>query len=335
VQHDSQHRSGGGEVTADLAAEIAECLQDTQSPWGSSRFNLWHRCRKAHDLRHAQGLVSLGDRPKYFGIGSLTHAGINFLQRGVIAGEATPRNWELVIEAAAAKLPGEICDEAWRLLSAYFAHWGVECAGWPEGSKILGAELFLQDGLADPNGCAVCGGSGGGCDPATACGACNGSGADLLTGGAFALPYTARADTVLELPSGEIVIPDTKTRRSAFPEERQQYAQGLATRPQFTGLAWLVRRHLKLDEPPHIWVNAIVKTKIPKFDRLLVRMTPEAVAAWEKDHRAVAAAMARGDEPIPNRSECAPDMGSRCEYFDWCHGNDELRARKFTKRDAA
>jgi hypothetical protein len=319
----------------DLSAEIAECLQDTQSPWGSSRFNLWHRCRKAHDLRHVQGLVSLGDRPKYFGIGSLTHAGINFLQRGVLAGEPEPRNWELVIEAAAAKLPGEICDEAWRLLSAYFAHYGTECAGWPEGSKILGAELYLSEGEEQ---CTNCGGYGRlleSQDVWVTC-SCGGRG---VSPGAFALPYTARADTVLQLPSGEIVIPDTKTRRSAFPEERQQYAQGLATRPQFTGLSWLVQRHLKLEEPPHIWVNAIVKTKIPKFDRLLVKMTPEGLAAWEHDHTDVAAAMRYEQlqqiEPLANRSECAPDMGSRCEYFDWCHGSDELRARKFTTRDAA
>lgn len=283
-------------------SELAEVLGDTATEWGASRFGEWHRCRRAHSLRYVDGIVSLGERPTHFGVGSVVHAAINFLQRGVMAGETTPRPWELVVEAAGSSFPPEVCDEAWRLLDAYWAHYGTANAGWPEGAEILGAELMMSDDAT------------------------------------FALPYTARADTVLKLPSGEIVIPDTKTRRASLPQdrlEREEYARGLATRPQFLGLSWLAMRHFQLEEPPHVWVNAIIKTKLPRFDRLLVRITHDALARWQHDHANEAAALKRelasGGEAVANRSACAPDIGSRCAYFDWCHGPEEMREKRYAK----
>jgi len=141
--------------------------------------------------------------------------------------------------------------------------------------------------------------------------------------------YTARLDTVLRI-GGELVIVDTKTRARAFPEDRGGYARGVATNPQFLGQAFLVMQHFKLEAPPLLWVNAMVKTKVPQYDRLRVEFSPRAIEQWAANQQRLSARPA-GDSSscVMNYSACAPEIGSRCWAFGWCHGTAETRARNY------
>lgn len=298
-------------------ATPADCLASTATEWGSSRYGEWFRCNMGHHLRYRLNVrraphvdeveaVATGELPDgkpeglHFEVGSLVHGGINWVSDGVMAG--IEREWEDVTTAAPdyrdAERPrgfdlGSIY-EAQRLLGAYFAHYGEANAGWHEDLKIIAVELQLAEHQA------------------------------------FALPYTSAADVILQHPSGEIIIGDHKTRAKSFPKDsggRARYTRGLAVRPQFAGLSWLVRRHYGLDYCPAVLVNGIIKTKIPQFDRLRVDLLPEDLAWWEAAQRSAAATGLVSCAPNP--TACAPEMGSRCWAFDWCHGPQELKDRKF------
>lgn len=273
---------------------IDRALASTATPWGSSRWGEYARCPRAHELRYHQGV-----RPKrearYFITGRYTHAAINYLQEGVIAGEAKPRRWRDVIDRIDEHNggPSPESTEALRLIGGYFAHWGEENAGWPEEAKIVATELPLQ--------------------------------APEHT---FLLPYTGQADTVLDI-AGTIVIPDTKTRAAKLPEDRAGLARKLATRPQFCGLSFNARHALGLDHYPAIWLNAIIKTKVPQFDRLLIPMSDNAIAFWLQAQGEIAREMRSNRRTLPIASACDPGIGSVCWAFEWCH-QPASRAEHYT-----
>lgn len=276
-----------------LETAIAAALAETATEWGSSRFAQHRRCQQAHDLRYRLKVMPQA-RALHFGVGTLVHAGLRYTSEGVIAGEPQPRDWRLLIDAASRRLEftPEACDEASRLLHWYFDFWGQENAGWPEGVKIVACEREFSDSES------------------------------------FALPYTARADAILEY-EGRIIVVDTKTRKSSLPEDRAAYARKLATRPQFLGLSYLVMRELGLEAPPDVWVNALCKLKVPKFGRVLVPFAHSAIDLWCDTQKQLAEAGLHGT--LRNYDACAPEIGSECEYFEWCHGSDEARALHYAK----
>jgi hypothetical protein len=157
-------------------------------------------------------------------------------------------------------------------------------------------------------------------------------------------PYTARADAILRYrDTGELVIADTKTRAAAIPgstqrkppneAKRRKYARGLRTRPQFCGLVSLADKLLthSAENPPALLVNAIIKTKVPTFDRLLVHYTRRDLEWWQASQQACSR---RGfsEIPLPNPEACAPEIGSRCSYFQWCHGTDDERQKFYEEQ---
>jgi hypothetical protein len=193
--------------------------------------------------------------------------------------------------------------EAERLLSVYYGLRGPENAGFPEGCRILAVEQLFEAPA----------------DSAIA-------------------PYTARADAIVRMPSGEILVVDDKTRGQALPKDREKFARGQATNPQFLGLSWLVRQSLAelanvapdVVDPPSLWLHALIKTKVAKFDSLVIPFTPHALSLWQDAQRRDASGGCTDD--APNYNSCAPSVGSRCWAFTWCHGSDEERARHFTQR---
>jgi hypothetical protein len=298
------------------AADPRLAFVDTQTQWGASRYGEWRRCRKAHHLRYHLGLVETpieddpideDDRPRrsYFATGRIVHGVHRWMREGAMLGES--REWRAALDVTPELgFDLECVYEAERLVHAYYALWGTDNAGFPEGTKILAVEHEMCAPERSP-----------------------------------IAPYTARADAIVELASGEIVIVDDKTRAQAFPKDRAQYARGAATRPQFLGLSWLLRAQesyegtrryrpsgVQLNAP--VWINAIIKTKIVKVDRIMVPFTHAALDQWALAQAADAAAV-RGEQDAPaNYSACAPEIGSRCQYFTWCHGTDEERAKHFT-----
>lgn len=304
-------------------ADPRSVFADTQTAFGASRYGEWRRCRKAHHLRyhlHVESTpieddpVEVDERPStsYFTVGRIVHSAHQWMREGAMVGEV--RDWRAVLDIAAERYADDLqaVYEAERLVHAYYALWGTDNAGFPEGTKILAVEHELTA----PEGHPIA-------------------------------PYTARADAIVELASGEVVIVDDKTRSQAFPKDRAMYARGAATRPQFAGLSWLLReasrrgmvwqgtaRHGEVglgslaDDPCPVWINAIVKTKVVKVDRVMVPMTHDLLDAWAVAQAHDGAEMRAGGD-APNWSACAPEIGSRCQYFTWCHGTDEERKKHF------
>lgn len=225
---------------------------------------------------------------------------IAYVQEGALVGERFP--WRDVLEAASddPRSKPEVLDEVERLMAAYFAFWGEENAGWQEEARIIKIENKLEVA------------------------------ADVLG----PLPYTARADCMLEI-GGTIVVPDHKTRSRSIPdgEKRDKFLKQKQTNPQFLGLSYLVQKTYELDEPPDILLNAIVKTKIPKFQRVRVRFSQAQIDRWAKaqarDARDLDFEPVRPLDLVPmNYVSCAPELGAPCSYFDFCHAKSEAAAWK-------
>lgn len=272
------------------ALTAADCLLSTATEWGSSRWAVHNRCGRENELRYTRGIYRLplvnavpSAKPTPFHVGSLVHAGLRLVEAGVMApAEATAA----VIDAALAtgqRFSQFDTYEAQRLLDAYWAHWGKENAGWPEGLLVVETERQLQ---------------------------------------ATGLRHTGAIDTLLQQESdGELVIVDTKTRAQKLPEDA---ASLFATNPQFLSLSYMLQEELDLPAPPPIMVNAIMKTKVPAFDRVLVRLRQEQVDTWARNQ----AEIETRDEPptsIMNYNACAPSFGFKCDYLGYCHGSEEER----------
>jgi hypothetical protein len=80
--------------------------------------------------------------------------------------------------------------------------------------------------------------------------------------------------------------------------------------------------------------NEIVKTVTPQFGRTEVQPTDKQIAAWYEQSRVQASMMSLDSSaPFCNLDACAPVIGSRCRFFDWCHGSGEARALHYTTPD--
>lgn len=306
-----------------LPAAAAAALTPTITQWGSSRFSEHRRCGRAHALRWREGIVPLKTGPSmgkdYFGLGILIHAATAYIWEGLQAGEAPgDRDWRDVLRAATQRPEGcerATYEEAERLLEAYWAFWGFP--DWdPDLVRIVDVERELTEGGA----CACVGGPV--VPPHEHSSACP------MRGSRFALPYTSRLDLVVEI-AGMIHVVDTKTRAQKLPDNLAVYGRQLRTRAQFLGQSYLAQKAYGLAEPPIVIVNAIVKTKIPRFGRVRVPFTQRDLDAWEEWQ-----ASASLESDRLNYSQCAPEIGSPCTYLDYCHGSDEERERNFVSVDS-
>lgn len=296
-----------------------ECLAPTATEWGSSRWAEYRRCQRAHFLKYELGVTRRAPEPDddederntridYYAVGTLVHACLAYTSAAAMVGEIA--DYEDVIRAAGcqagARPPFDIgvIYETERLLSAYFARYGRENGGWPEDVKVIGVEAHL--GKA---------------------------------------PLERRADTILKLPSGEIVVADTKTRAHAIPGTvfdkltgkkiagpDPRFVEDMQTNDQFLGLSYLAQKEFGLEEPPSVWVNAVIKTKIPHFDRVMIPYTDRMIDRWAGEQAVWLEAFIRNRNSLANYSACAPPIGSRCSYFYWCHGSDEKRESLFEIR---
>lgn len=271
----------------------AECLTSTATPWGSSRWSAYHTCRREHHLAYGQQIVPIGRSASYFEVGRLVHAyraytqlggnGIDVLREAERQELALPED-----EQDFAPL-----DEAHRLMQAYDLHYGTENAGWPEGVIVLAVEEKLPDAF-------------------------------VQQGLGYQLRQSIRLDARLDV-NGRIVIADIKTRSARWstdPQAAIQKAQAhYALRPQFIQASWMTRWAFGLDYYPPIWVDEIVKTQLPAFQRPLVEIEERSVELWLTAQRSVELF-----DDTPNPTACAPAIGSPCRYVKWCHGTDEERS---------
>lgn len=283
------------EVRAACAAE----LSSTATAWGSSRWASWRRCAYSHYLRYQRG-VRPTDTEDYFAVGIALHAVLAYSARDITHDWQDMQRW---LELHSSLEPAVVA-ECERLSAAYFMHYGDRLAGFEDARAILAVEAKLQ--VWRP----------------------------------FA--YSGRADLIVALPSGPIVV-DHKTRGRKVPDDSEEYIRDLATRPQLMGLSWLARRQLKLGYYPPVCLNEIVKTRVPQFKRTTVPMQPERVDAWVANEKLARRRMRldrpkhgrRGDDSLVlrNYDSCAPVIGSRCQYFDWCHGTKRQRHDNYVVED--
>jgi hypothetical protein len=286
-------------LSDEAIAACQEILAPTQTQWGSSRFACWRTCPRAHQLRYHEGV-----RPKeaadYFSIGILLHAVMAYAARGhvwreLIAYLTTLDNIDL----------GHVY-EVERLEEGYFAHYGDENCGFPDNVEIVDVEVEMAGEL----------------------------------GG---LPYTGRADLVIRA-ADQLVIVDHKTRGRKVPDDRDEYRRDLLTRPQLLGLSWLAWQYYSkrdhrghpLDAPPAVMLNEIVKTKVPQFGRTTITPTERQLRDWAANHsievmRSRQELADGGETGLRRLDACAPVIGSRCQFFDWCHGSEETRQLHYNR----
>ncbi len=309
-------------MNPELKAEIELCLGDTSTEWGSSRWAAWRRCKResylAYDVKLERVIRDDDDEDEgrfgggldYFAVGHYCHGILRYMQRGAVKGEE--RRWEDVTDYLGMAVDGpppELLEEVYRLMRFYWEFWGTANGGWPSEATITGIEEYLET----PPELAV-------------------------------LPHTGRADTILEI-GGQIVVVDTKTRKNKIPDDIEKFRRKARTRAQFVSLSGMLQMKLKLDEPPAVMVNAIVKTKLPQMQRVIVDIRQVDVDRWIEDHKANAATALDQQEAaalyvsnsgisdvLPyvyprNLDSCAPELGSPCRFYGYCHAlSDEERA---------
>jgi hypothetical protein len=101
--------------------------------------------------------------------------------------------------------------------------------------------------------------------------------------------------------------------------------------PQFLETSLLLQQKLDLPHPPPVLVNAIIKTKVPKFDRLLVPPKESAVRLLVREMAELKDL--HGSHCRPNLAACAPYLGGLCWAYDWCHGSEETRRLRFNVKE--
>ncbi len=271
-------------MTGDSRATILDCLRSTATEHGASRHAEYARCPYAHHLAYTKN-ITLRRHIESPAPLELDYFGVGSLVHAVR--EWTNRgamlgrhhDWRDVLEVATEEcLDVDVIHEAHRLLKSYYAHYGEINSGWDPRIKVVGVEGLLES----PE-----------------------------------IGYTGRADAILEI-ADRIVISDTKTRKSSLPRDLARWTEGAGTNPQFLHLTYAVRRDWGLDYYPDIWLDIIVKTKIPKFQRVTVSFRDSVVSDWLETQRHT---MTLPVLQHRNYHACAPAIGSRCWAFDWCHNN--------------
>lgn len=146
------------------------------------------------------------------------------------------------------------------------------------------------------------------------------------------LEVSVRADTLLILQD-EIYIVDHKTRASKLPQNAEEQFR---LRPQFLRLCALWRRLNPHEPRASIWVNALIKTKIPDFARQLVRIPESYLDAWEENQVKLAKLIQQADKlDLPaNFAECSPQGHASfpCWAKDYCWGSEAVRERKYKEK---
>jgi hypothetical protein len=273
-----------------MSLTAADCLKSTATPRGSSYWATHNRCGREHDLRYRQRVYRLpvvrDAAPTAKPIAY--HVG-TIVHAGIRLVESGAMGAQEAIAAIA---------DAAALDGGRFTPYDVA-----EGQRLLNAYWahWGEENAGWPDDLQIVG-----------------TEVQLKATG---LEHTGAVDTLLQAPDGGLVIVDTKTRAQKLPDDAEAVC---ATNPQLLSLSYMLQEARDLLTPPPVIVNAVIKTKVPVFDRVLVRFTQRQVDEWALNQQAIEA---RGPAPLMNYSACAPAIGSRCDYFGYCHAlSDEARA---------
>lgn len=279
---------------------IRECLRSTVTAYGSSRASEFRRCEYAHMLKYERGLVPTywhttddGKEPEYFGVGQLVHAGLHYAALGEMGREYhDPLDITRYVAADPNTKTNLGVVYDAERLLAAYASYYGPGIGFDY--PVIDAEKFVAS--------------------------------DVMR-----MTETRRIDCVLRV-GGQVVLVDHKTRKCKLPDDREQFALERAASPAIVGQSLLAKQHYELDYYPELILNCIIKTKIPKFDRINIVVTERNVSDYMQA-RTLEIDRQLAGSAIKNLDACAPALGSRCWAWEYCHGTDEQR-ETYKKGDA-
>lgn len=266
-----------------------------EGAWSTSRFSTLRRCPKAHHLKYTQRISPLTAASAALLIGTAFHRGRELVAKLAAAGEPTGREqWAEAIALAAAECEsGPASVEAVRLLRAYESRYGATNAGYGSEYTVLSAEQVFAARDLHRN-----------------------------LGG-----FAAIADAKLRRNDGRLVVVEIKTASRSPAGSIEEAAAERKTWDQALALAYCVRD--VEGEIPLILYDVAVKTTVPKFVRIPVEVTAEDLARWAEEHAELEQLVTLR---CANRDSCAPPVGYRCDYFDYCHGDALDRERLYEIR---
>lgn len=268
-----------------------------EGAWSTSQKSLLRRCPKAHKLRYQHGLVAKGYANDALLIGTGFHRVRELVCLEVLrGGETTDDVWQAAIETARAECPsGPVSLEITRLARAYMQRYGTDNAGYGENFIVEGSEKVLLGGGLH----AAYGGFAAIAD------------AVLLTADDEARRWLVETKTAGRTPAGTI---------DELAAERRTWDQCLT----LAYCGWKT-----YGEIPGVLYDIVVKNKSPVFLRVPVLVTEAELLKWEAEQ-------IEGEQlfglSCANRDACAPPVGFRCDYFEFCHGTDEDREQLYTLR---
>lgn len=265
--------------------------------WSHSQFATLRRCPKAHKLRYKRRLQLVGgEKSDALLIGSGFHRGRELVTLEALRGAETDRAvWDSAVAVASAECPsGPAAVEVVRLLRAYQLKYGCDNAGYGHEYEVAGAEQVFTAG-------------------------------DLHASiGGFA--SIADAHLIRNI-DGRHVLVEAKTAGRSPSGTIEHMAAERRTWSQTLSLAYCGWQ--ELGEIPLILYDIVVKNTKPVFFRVPVEVTEADLLRWRAEQEEL-------EQLVPlscaNRDACAPPVGFRCEFFDYCHGSDEDRNAKYEIR---
>lgn len=281
-----------------------------EGAWSTSQKSLLRRCPKAHKLRYQHGIVPKATPSEALLIGTGFHRVRELVTLEVLRGNETDEDvWQSAIETARAECPdGPASLEITRLARAYMKRYGTANAGYGdnlvvEGSEkvLLGGELHQAHGgfaaIADAVLLASGGQSSGWFD-------------DVVVN-AESRRWLVETKTTGRTPSGTI---------DEIAAERRIWDQCLS----LAYCGWKT-----YGEIPGVLYDIVVKTKTVGFLRVPVVLTEEELLRWEAEQ--IEAEQLFGLS-CANRDACAPPVGFRCDYFDFCYGTADDKEQLYELR---
>ena len=264
-----------------------------EGAWSTSQKSLLHRCPKAHKLRYQHGLVAKGEPSDALLIGTGFHRVRELVCLEILrGGETTDDVWQQAIETARA-----------------------ECSSGPASLEItrLVRAYMRRYGLENA-------GYGDGYSVEAAEKVLLGGDLHKAHGG-----FGAVADAVLF--NDRIWLVETKTAGRTPPGTIDELAAERRTWDQCLSLAYCGWK--TYGDVPGVLYDIVVKNKTPVFLRVPVLVTEAELLKWEAEQ-------IEGEQMFglscANRDACAPPVGFRCDYFEFCHGTDADREQLYTLR---
>jgi hypothetical protein len=264
-----------------------------EGAWSPSQFETLRRCPRAHKLRYREKLALIEPPAPAREIGIMFHRVLESVGNAALRGEPTDKElWGLATVAARDKCALPASGLEGTRLVAAYRQRYGDDNAGYGDYKVRAVETTLFGGELH---------------------------ADL---GGFA----SIGDAVVEDADGPIIFEHKTAGRMMSGEDADVIAQ-LKVGSQACALTYCY--YETFGEIPRFVRNVVTKTRTPDLKRYMLTFNKGDLDRWAEEQRALEV-LAPMD--FCNRDACAPVVGFRCDFFDYCHGTDEQRATLFGPR---